>query len=48
MGCLPGNEVLLIQWAPFKDPLFLSINGNNLAIRKEMAALIEISKVLSK
>ena len=45
MGCLPGNEVQLIQLAPFNDPLFLNINGNYLAIRKETAALIEISKV---
>lgn len=46
MGCLPGNEVQLIQLAPFADPLFLNINGNQLAIRKETASLIEISKVL--
>lgn len=45
MGCLPGNEVQLIQLAPFSDPLYLNINGNNLAIRKETAELIEISKV---
>ena len=45
MGCLPGNEVQLIQLAPFNDPLYLNINGNNLAIRKETAELIEISKV---
>ncbi|MGQ7868625.1 FeoA family protein [Sunxiuqinia sp. sy24] len=46
MGCLPGNEVQLIQLAPFRDPLFLNINGNNLAIRRETAGLIEITKVL--
>lgn len=46
MGCLPGNEVQLIQLAPFRDPLFLNINGNNLAIRRETADLIEITKVL--
>lgn len=42
MGCLPGNEVKLIQEAPFKDPLYLTINGSHLAIRKEMACKIEI------
>ena len=42
MGCLPGNEVKLIQEAPFKDPLYLIINGSHLAIRKEMACKIEI------
>lgn len=42
MGCLPGNEVELIQLAPFKDPMYLNINGAYLAIRKETALLIEI------
>jgi len=46
MGCLPGNEVQLIQLAPFKDPLFLNINGNHVAIRRETAVLIEITKVV--
>lgn len=46
MGCLPGNEVQLIQLAPFSDPLYLNINGNNLAIRRETAVLIEITKVV--
>ncbi len=45
MGCLPGNEVSLIQLAPFRDPLFININGNNFAIRKELASLIEITIV---
>jgi ferrous iron transport protein A len=42
MGCLPGNEVLLVQTAPFRDPLYLNINGSHLAIRKETAMHIEI------
>lgn len=42
MGCLPGNEVVLVQTAPFKDPLYLNINGSYLAIRKETAMHIEI------
>jgi len=37
MGCLPGNSVVLIQKAPFGDPLFLNINDSLLAIRMEMA-----------
>lgn len=45
MGCLPGNEVFLIQEAPFKDPLYLTVNGSHLAIRKEMASKIEIKLV---
>ena len=42
MGCLPENEVLLVQTAPFRDPLYLNINGSHLAIRKETAMHIEI------
>lgn len=42
MGCLPGNQVRLVQVAPFNDPLYLDINGSHLAIRKEVAAQIHI------
>ncbi len=45
MGCLPGNEVEVIQYAPFHDPLYLNINGSYLAIRKETALLIEVERV---
>lgn len=42
MGCLPGNEVEMLQIAPFGDPLYLNINGSHLAIRIETAAQIEV------
>ena len=45
MGCLPGNSVELVQVAPFQDPMYLNINGSHLAIRKEMAAQINITKL---
>jgi ferrous iron transport protein A len=45
MGCLPGNEVSLVQTAPFQDPLYLNVNGSHLAIRKETAAQIEIELI---
>jgi len=45
MGCLPGNEIYLVQRAPFDDPLYLNINGCHLAIRKETAAQIEIEVI---
>lgn len=45
MGCLPGNEVMLIQIAPFNDPLYIDINGSHLAIRRETALLIEIDLI---
>jgi ferrous iron transport protein A len=45
MGCLPGNHVELVQLAPFKDPMYLNINGTYLAIRKEIASHILIDKI---
>jgi ferrous iron transport protein A len=45
MGCLPGKEVKLIQIAPFKDPLYIRVNGSYLAIRKEVASKISITKL---
>lgn len=45
MGCLPGNEIELLQLAPFADPMYINVNGSYLAIRKETALhiLIETS-----
>ncbi|WP_299548214.1 FeoA family protein [Seonamhaeicola sp.] len=48
MGCLPGNEVELVQVAPFADPMYLNINGSHLAIRKETAIHILIEKVANE
>lgn len=45
MGCLPGNEVSLVQTAPFHDPLYLNINGSHLAIRHETALQIEVELI---
>jgi ferrous iron transport protein A len=45
MGCLPGNEVELLQIAPFGDPLYLDINGSHLAIRIETARQIEVELI---
>lgn len=45
MGCLPGNDVELVQIAPFKDPLYLNVNGSHLAIRRETAIKIEIDLI---
>lgn len=45
MGCLPGKEVKLLQIAPLKDPLYIKVNGSHLAIRKEMAQQINITKL---
>jgi len=45
MGCLPGQEVKLLQVAPLKDPLYIKVNGSHLAIRIETAERINITKL---
>ncbi|MBT9186756.1 MULTISPECIES: FeoA family protein [Zobellia] len=42
LGCLPGNEIELVQIAPFKDPIYVNVNGSHIAIRRETAQLIEL------
>ncbi len=42
MGCLPGNEIELVQVAPLKDPIYINVNGTHIAIRRSMASLIEL------
>ena len=48
MGCLPGNQIELLQLAPFKDPLFLNVNGSQIAIRKETAKHIQVKKLYNE
>lgn len=43
MGCLPGNEIQLLQVAPFGDPLYLIVNDSHLAIRLETAEAIVVT-----
>ena len=45
LGCLPGNEVELIQIAPFKDPLYINVNGSHIAIRRSVALQIELELI---
>lgn len=42
LGCLPGNEVELVQVAPLRDPIYIIVNGTHIAIRRSMAKLIEL------
>ncbi len=45
MGCLPGNEIELIQIAPLKDPIYINVNGSHIAIRRVTANLIELDLI---
>ena len=48
MGCLPGNTIKLLQLAPFKDPMYLDVNGSRIAIRRETANHIIIKKITNE
>ena len=42
LGCLPGNEVKLVQIAPLNDPIYINVNGSHIAIRRATALQIEL------
>ena len=42
LGCLPGNEVELVQIAPLNDPIYINIDGSHIAIRRSTALQIEL------
>jgi len=44
MGCLPGSKVKLKFAAPFKGPLYISVSGNEIAIRRGIAKNILLQK----
>ncbi len=45
LGCLPGNEIELVQIAPLKDPIYINVNGTHIAIRRSVAELIELELI---
>ncbi|WP_445383374.1 FeoA family protein [Robiginitalea sp. IMCC43444] len=47
LGCLPGNEVEMIQIAPLQDPIYINVNGSHIAIRRTVALQIELEPIES-
>ena len=45
LGCLPGNQIELVQVAPLKDPIYINVNGSHIAIRRSTALQIELEIV---
>jgi len=43
MGCLPNQDVKILQLAPYNDPIYLEVNGSFIAIRKETAKQIQVN-----
>lgn len=42
MGIYEGMSITLIKKAPFKDPYLFAVNGNEICMRKDDAACIEV------
>ena len=42
LGCLPGNEVELVQIAPLNVPIYINIVGSHIAIRRSTALQIKL------
>lgn len=45
MGCLPGNELEVLQIAPLLDPIYIKVNDSFISIRKELAQQIEVELI---
>lgn len=46
LGCLPGNEIELVQIAPLNDPIYINVNGSHIAIRRETALHIALEFIV--
>ena len=46
MGCVPGEEVKVIQVAPLGDPISISVAGYNLSLRLSEANSIFLEEAL--
>jgi ferrous iron transport protein A len=42
MGCLPGDEVMMIFKAPFGDPVCIRISGYSLSLRLQEASTVNL------
>ena len=45
MGCVPGENILLEQIAPFGDPISVKVAGYSLSLRINEAAAIEVDLI---
>ena len=45
MGCVPGENIILEQKAPFGDPISVKISGYSLSLRLNEAEDIEVELI---
>lgn len=46
MGCLPGEKITVVQIAPFRDPISVSVSGYILSLRLEEAENIIVEEII--
>ena len=42
MGCIPGEKISLVRFAPLGDPIAFSVSGYLLSMRRDEAATVEV------
>lgn len=47
-GCVPGNEVTVVNYAPFNGPVYLKVQETHFAVRREVADFIEVIRLEEK
>ena len=45
MGCLPGEKISVVRFAPFGDPIAVSVSGYLLSMRKSEAASVVVKMI---
>ncbi|MCB9188317.1 MAG: ferrous iron transport protein A [Flavobacteriales bacterium] len=47
-GCVPGNVVTVVNYAPFNGPVYLKVQETYFAVRKEVADFIDVVRFEEK
>lgn len=47
-GCVPGNVVTVVNYAPFNGPVYLKVQETFFAVRREVADFIEVIRFEEK
>ncbi|HLG36099.1 MAG TPA: FeoA family protein [Bacteroidia bacterium] len=45
MGCLPGEKISIVRFAPLGDPIAVSVSGYLLSLRRDEAATVEVKLI---
>ncbi len=46
MGCIPGEKVKIIHFAPFGDPISITVAGYSLSLRLDEAEMIWVEEAV--